>query len=129
MTLAKANTPRPFRVQLPHNPSNEVSQLADSFASLLQFTDPQYDLTCFGPWFLGIPMRLGSSSVLDAAAAAFVSGLRRVRSSGEQDVQSLVKYGAALKSLRDTLQKPTEAKSPYTLCAIFLIMIAQVRAR
>lgn len=93
---------------------------------MLQLTDdPQYDLTCLGDWFALVPQRLGTSAVLDSAAAAFVAGLRGVRAGGEQSVSGLVKYGKAISSLRDTIDDPDKAKSPYTLCAIFLLMIAQ----
>lgn len=108
----------------PHSPDNEISHLADSFISVLQITDPKYDLTCFGEWFVGVPARLGTSEVLDKAADAFVAGLGGLRT-GKQTVDSMVKYGKALTSLRATLMQPGTASSPHTLCAIFMIMVCQ----
>lgn len=108
----------------PHSPHNDITHLSDSFISVLQITDPKYDLTCFGDWFVGVPARLGSVEVLDKAADAFVAGLTGLRS-GSQSVGSMVKYGKALTSLRSTLMDPKQASSPNTLCAIFMIMVCQ----
>lgn len=126
VTAAPSSTSHSSASSSPRSLNSDVSSLADSFTQMLQLTDnPQYDLTCLGDWFATIPQRLGTSPALDSAAAAFIAGLRGVRRGGEHSVSALVQYGKAISSLRDTIAEPERAKSPHTLCAIFMMLIAQ----
>jgi hypothetical protein len=85
----------------------------------------RYDITYYGPFLRDLPRRFGSSPVLDAAATALVSSYPYFQ---KQDVPPavLVKFGKALKALRECLKDPINARSPDTLCAIYLISICQV---
>ncbi|KAJ6084118.1 hypothetical protein N7486_010918 [Penicillium sp. IBT 16267x] len=94
------------------------------FINKLEIQDVRYDITYYGPFLRDLPRRLGSSPVLDAAAMALVSSYPYFQ---KQDVPPavLMKFGKALKALRECLNDPVDARSPSTLCAIYLISICQ----
>ncbi|KAJ5659422.1 hypothetical protein N7507_005873 [Penicillium longicatenatum] len=94
------------------------------FVNTLEIQDVRYDITYYGPFLRDLPRRFGSSPVLDAAATALVSSYPYFQ---KQDVPPavLVKFGKALKALRECLKDPISARSPNTLCAIYLISICQ----
>ncbi|OAR02251.1 hypothetical protein LLEC1_05767 [Akanthomyces lecanii] len=132
ITFVPAKTPRSKSSSLkslspPASPDNEITRLSGRFASALQIDDPQFDLKCFGDWFARIPARMGSSELLDNATETLLDAFDDLRS-GQQSLKTLSKYGKALKSLTNALQDPQQTKSPYTLCSIFMIMIAQMWA-
>lgn len=68
---------------------------------------------------------MGSNELLDNATETFLDSFDDLRS-GQQSLSTLSKYGKSLTSLTYALQDPQQTKSPYTLCSIFMIMIAQV---
>ncbi|TQW03759.1 Zn(II)2Cys6 transcription factor [Cordyceps javanica] len=86
-----------------------------------------FDLKCFGEWFARIPTRMGTSELMDNATETFLDAYDDLRG-GKQSLTTLSKYGKALKSLTSALQDPQQTKSPYILCSIFMIMIAQMWA-
>ncbi|KAJ5935322.1 hypothetical protein N7466_004869 [Penicillium verhagenii] len=94
------------------------------FISTLEIRDVRYDITYYGPFLRDLPRRFGSSPVLDAAATALVSSYPYFQ---KRDVPPavLVKFGKAVKELRECLNNPVNARSPNTLCAIYLISICQ----
>lgn len=110
---------------LPRTPSNEATVITSTFIHRLEIKDPKYDLTSYGIFMKDLPRRLGTSAALDASVSAFLSAYLSVPSR-QQQPEALVKYGNALKSLRDSLQDPVESGSINTLCAIYLIMVCQV---
>jgi hypothetical protein len=105
-----------------HVPTN---RLAACFVNTLDIGDIRYDITFYGPFLKDLPRRLGHSAALDAAvkvlAASYPYFYGRVV---PRDV--LIKYGKALRTLREALNDPAEIRSPDTLCAIYLISICQV---
>jgi hypothetical protein len=111
---------------LPQSPENEIDSLAKRFTSVLQVTEPRFDANSLGTWFVDVPARLGTNRLFDSSAAAFVAAIEDLRS-GRPTVAALIKYGKALNCLRTTLQDPVEAKGPYTLASIFMLMVSQVR--
>jgi hypothetical protein len=103
-------------------PDNE---LASSLIGTLNITDIRYALEYYGYFLKDIPRRLGSSAALDAAVKALVTAYPYFH---DRDFppEALMYYGRSLRSLRDTLDDPTEARSVNTLCAVYLITICQV---
>lgn len=100
-------------------------RLSARFSAALRIDDPQFDLKCFGDWFARIPTRMGTNELLDNATETFLDAFDDLRS-GQQSLTTLSKYGKALTLLTSALADPKQTKSPYTLCSIFMIMIAQV---
>lgn len=113
-------------------PSRPLSSLAaracGAIVSVLQISDPRYDLLAFGPFIDEIPSRLGTHAALDASADALASAFSCVHTK-RITPQSLAKYARALRSVQDSLQSPGTAYSEQTLCAIYFIMLCQVRPR
>ena len=92
----------------------------------LQVRDPRYNLWVYGIFLGEIPRRLGSNSALDAAVNSFSLSLPVLHTkvvSGDMRA----KYVEALAALRITLSDPALATSSSTLCAIFLLVVTQVR--
>lgn len=104
-------------------PSNKITITAGSLSSVLEVTDPRYDIFCFGPFMKDLPQRLGYSPALDASAAAFVGALKDLRTR-QATPNSLRKYVGALNAVQKSLADPNTAYSAETLCAIYLIMAA-----
>lgn len=96
--------------------------------SVLQISDPRYDIFVFGPFINDIPSRLGTHAALDASADAFASAFSCVHTR-RITPESLAKYAHALRSVQDSLQAPATAYSEQTLCAIYFIMLCQVGPR
>lgn len=109
---------------LPKSPSSYATLTAGSFASLLNITDPRYDLTCYGTWIMDLPRRMGTNEALDATMNAMSLTFPIVHS-GELPYQALDSYGKALTALRNCLQDPIKAMQAETLSAIYLISICQ----
>ena len=110
---------------LPLSPENEIDSLVKRFTLALKVTEPRFDVNSLGTWFVDVPARLGTSTLLDTSAAAFVAAIADLRS-GKPTVTALAQYGKALNCLRATLRDPVEAKAPYTLASIFMLMVSQV---
>lgn len=92
----------------------------------MQVTDPRFDLFCYGAFMSAIPRQLGRHEALDASAEALASCFARVRT-GRVGVASMTKYVRAFNAVQRCLQSPATAYSQETLCAIYLIMLVQVR--
>ncbi|KAJ5080881.1 hypothetical protein N7456_013591 [Penicillium angulare] len=67
---------------------------------------------------------LGSNRALDAATQALVAVYPHFRGS-DVAPNALQSYGNSLRVLRETLSEPGQVRSPYTLCAIYLMTICQ----
>lgn len=109
-------------------PSNELNLVTSSFLSALQVTDPRYDLSTYGDFLKDIPRRLGHHRVLDASTHALVSTFPVVRSR-QMSTEGLKAYVESLNALRVCLNDPTQAHSAHILCAVYLLMICQVRPK
>ncbi|KAJ5632506.1 hypothetical protein N7490_008845, partial [Penicillium lividum] len=109
------------KLHIIHVPNDTLTTL---FINTLEIHDVRYDITYYGPFLRDLPRRFGSSPVLDAAAMALVSSYPYFK---RHDVPPavLMKFGKALKALRECLNNPLDARSPDTLCAIYLISICQ----
>jgi hypothetical protein len=109
------------------SPSNEMTIVTGAFFSAFEIKDVRYDLSTYGEFLKDIPRRLGSSPALDASVKAFTNSCSLVHSR-QASTQAYESYIDALKALRDDINNPKEAGSANTMCAVYLIMICQVRA-
>ncbi|XP_044717631.1 fungal zn(2)-Cys(6) binuclear cluster domain-containing protein [Hirsutella rhossiliensis] len=104
--------------------SNQTTRTSGAIVSVLQISDPRYDLFAFGPFIKDIPSRLGTHAALDASADALASAFSCVHTRCITP-ESLAKYARALRSVQNSLQSPATAYSEQTLCAIYFIMLCQ----
>jgi hypothetical protein len=99
---------------------------SSAFVSLLEITDARYDLSCYGGFLKDVPRRLGTGhDALDASVHALTSCFSLLYT-GQRSLDPLLKYGNALKALRICMGDPIKARTPDTLCAIYLITICNV---
>ena len=117
---------------------NAQTAMTRQLVTALEVRDPRFDLSVYGDFLKGIPQRLGSSCVLDAAASAMAVTLPLVStqtgvnehnnalsSVSRATVSMLHQYGRALHALRNALSDPVQIKDPNTLCALYLVVITQ----
>jgi hypothetical protein len=112
---------------LPRLPSNETSTIASAFIFILEVKDLRYDISCYGPFLKDIPQRLGSNIALDTSVNALISGYSTLHTR-RQSVEALSRYVSALKALRICLNDPSQAWTANTLCAVYLLLIYQVKS-
>ncbi|KAM0264950.1 hypothetical protein ACHAQJ_000466 [Trichoderma viride] len=107
--------------------SSKDTARSGAFISLLNVTDPSYDLGCYGPWFKDLPKRLGNNEALDAAVEAMVGFYPHLRRHEQSSLSrgSLLKYVNALRALRTCLNDPQKAQKAETLCAVYILLICQ----
>ena len=120
---------KPWNVQIPRRPSNEMTRLTAAFIDKVSLTDDiRYQLVGnFGGYLVQVPRRLGTNPALDAAADALVAAHTSFCSTGPTGTEGLlVKHSRALNALRRALTDPVTARSTETLGAIMLLMIVQV---
>jgi hypothetical protein len=111
---------------LSRSPSNETTTIASAFIFTLEVTDLRYDLSCYGSFLKDIPKRLGSNTALDASVNVLNSAFSSLYTR-QQSLETLSRYANALKALRICLNDPSLAWTANTLCAIYLLLICQVR--
>lgn len=91
-------------------------------------SDLRYNLTwAFGTFIQEVPRRLGENAALDAAATSLA--LSHVRySTGRRDPapEEIKAHINALSVLRKCLNDPVVARDANTLCAVMLLLFAQV---
>ena len=82
----------------------------------------------FGYFLRHVPFRLGTNAALDAAADLLVAAhVGYCRGTGSAHSTLLSRQSNAIVALQHQLDDATSARSPETLCAVMLLMIAQVR--
>jgi hypothetical protein len=89
-------------------------------------TDVRYDLACYGGFLNQIPARLGKNPALDASVGAITAAFPSLYTQ-QLPPDAISRYIDALRALRICLQDPATANSVDTLCAIYLILVCQVR--
>ena len=121
----------PLVRRISRGPSNSQTILAMTLIDKVHLTkdsDLRYNLTwAFGNFIQEVPRRLGKNAALDAAATSLA--LSHVRySTGRRDAapEELKAYINALKVLRNCLDDPEVARDVNTLCAVMLLLFAQV---
>ncbi|KAF2664388.1 hypothetical protein BT63DRAFT_444112 [Microthyrium microscopicum] len=105
-------------------PTNEVTEVSQKLVSMLQVKDARFDISIYGDFVNQIPQRLGCNKALDAAVSAFTTTMSYVYSSTHSS-EMYTSYGNASRATRLLLSDPVEAKTPDTLCAIYLLMVCQ----
>ncbi|KAF1817388.1 hypothetical protein P152DRAFT_463556 [Eremomyces bilateralis CBS 781.70] len=109
---------------MPAAPSNELTLVTAAFLSTLQVTDIRFDPTVYGEFLKDIPRRLGTNAALDASVHTFSVAFPQVYSH-KKSPDVVESYSRALAALRTSLDRPSEASSINTLCAIYLMIICQ----
>lgn len=114
----------PLQAILNLTPSERLSH---AFFSCLYDQIPRYNLSIIGPFASQIPMRLGSSAALDAAAACMLASHSAiVRGAAPLSRINPKLYTNALRCVQCALDDPKEWKSSNTLCAILLLQRIEV---
>ncbi|KAL8949735.1 MAG: hypothetical protein Q9222_004181 [Ikaeria aurantiellina] len=109
--------------------SNALTTLT---GALIKDVDPTLDIKYQLPWNFGgflmmIPQHLGSSAALDSASNALVTAHSQFcMGTSKTSSQVVVQYARALKVLRLELDDSAKARSSELLCAVMVLMIAQV---
>ena len=108
-------------------PVNEATKTVSSFTFILGVKDIRYSLGCYGPFLEEIPKRMGNNDALDASVAALSSAFSSL-STRTHSSESLHAYGHALETLRTCLKDVDKARTIDTLCAIYIMLVVQVRS-
>ena len=108
-------------------PTNEATKTVSSFTYILGVKDIRYSLGCYGPFLEEIPKRIGNNDALDASVGALSSAFSSL-STRTHSSESLQAYGHALEALRTCLKDDSKARSIDTLCAIYIMLVVQVRS-
>jgi hypothetical protein len=121
----------PLVRRISRSPSNSQTILTMTLIDKVHLTtdsDLRYNLTwAFGNFIQDVPRRLGKNAALDAAATSLA--LSHVRySTGRRDAapEEIKAYINALKVLRNCLDDSEVARDANTLCAVMLLLFAQV---
>ena len=105
-----------------YTPSNSRSMAVGRLISILDVTDPGYDVYCYGPIMGELPRRLGHNRALDASIEAFASTVS-CSPTKQITIKAQRHYVSALNALHQTLRDPASAYTVDTLAAIHLIII------
>lgn len=109
-------------------PSTEISLLTVRFGQIIKrSTDPRYNVWwSFGPFLEDVPRRLGANEALDRAIDVLTESHADVCNKRVGSVAALTKYSSALRTLRVYLEDPHHARDSNTLCAVMVLLIAQM---
>jgi hypothetical protein len=107
-------------------PASRTTRITGSFINRLEIRDVRYDISSYGNFLRQLPRRVHTNEALEAAVDAFDAAFSSPANQ-EGSVLRLRKYGAALKALRVCLCNPAKAITVETLCAVYLVMLVQVR--
>lgn len=113
---------------VPHTPSSALSLTMSEFVgTMTTSTAVRFNLTYwYGEFLRDIPARLGRNEALDSAVKALTAAHSSFCLHNRATPEALVKYSAALRTLRFYLDDPVKACSSETLCAVMLLLICQV---
>lgn len=113
---------------VPHTPSSALTLTTDEFIGTMTIsTGVRFNLVYwYGGFLKDIPARLGSNEALDSSVKALTAAHSSYCLQHRATPDALVKYSAALRTLRFYLDDPVKACSSETLCAVMLLLICQV---
>ncbi len=117
---------RSVRESLPPIPSSRLSKVTAAFIYRLDVTDPRYNILHYGAFIRLIPQRLGRNKALDAAVNAAAICFPAVYTT-EPSPEAYRSFASALKTLRVSVEDPATVRMVETLCAMYLVMVMQVR--
>ena len=109
-------------------PTDETTALAVALiAKFHDRSDLKYHLSwTYGDFLEEIPRRVGTSEALDASVSTLVAAHSHLSSRTLiSRTEALSKYNHALRTLRKALDVPWKACQTETLCACYLLLIAQ----
>ena len=112
-------------------PMSLPARLSASLLHALYSGDPWgLRLQDFGLYFVDLPHRLGQNRALDAAVDTFLHSYQCMQR-GEKIPRpsELVRYGNAIRLLREVMSTPDQATTPDTLCAALLLYQYEVMKR
>ena len=113
-----------------HVPLSERERVAGGLNARLSVADISYNLLCFGSVITLVPERLGRNRALDTATDLFTTLYStRLRSKNSWTPAVLNKYGDSLRALQVAVQKPGTHNAAETMCAVYMIMVCQVRRK
>ncbi|KAJ6784080.1 hypothetical protein PWT90_07133 [Aphanocladium album] len=103
-------------------PSNETTHSLARFISILEITDPRYDVFSMSHWLGDLPKRFGSNKALDSAMHGVIASFPCLYSK-KVTQQALGAYEQALKYVRLSLQDARANVDTECMCALFLLHI------
>ncbi|KAJ5225863.1 hypothetical protein N7468_007088, partial [Penicillium chermesinum] len=108
--------------------STEISSLITRFGQIIKpSTDPRYNVWwSFGPFLEDVPRRLGTNEALDRAIDVLTTSHNDVCNGRVGTVGALAKYSHALRTLSVYVEDPRHAQDSNTLCAVMVLLIAQM---
>lgn len=114
---------------VPHTPSSSLTLTTNEFVgTMTTSTSVRFNLVYwYGEFLQDIPARLGRNEALDSSVKALTAAHSSFCLQHRPTPEALVKYSAALRTLRFYLDDPVKACSTETLCAVMLLLICQVR--
>lgn len=106
--------------------STHVAIVQSSLASVLQEKDVRFSIMLWGDFLKDVPTRIETSPILQACSEALVHAFVsfRLRRGTLDAIQS---YSTAITTLRCGLGDPEIATAMETICAVYLLIICQVR--
>ena len=107
-------------------PWNSRDSTTASSISVLEVKDVGFDISRYGMFFRELPKHIGHDTSLDNAIGAATSSFSDLKS-GQQSNLYLQKFGDTLSATRNQLQDLSSVDSTRTLCAVYLLMMSQVR--
>lgn len=105
-------------------PSNQNTQALASFVSILEVTDPRYDLNTMGHWLAELPGRFGTNKALDAAIEAIGASFPCLYKK-EVDAGAVTAYNKAMNYVKLSLHDARANVTTECMSAVFLLLIMQ----
>ncbi|KFZ20753.1 hypothetical protein V502_03004 [Pseudogymnoascus sp. VKM F-4520 (FW-2644)] len=112
---------------VPYTPSSALTLTTDEFiGTMTTSTAVRFNLVYwYGEFLKDIPARLGRNEALDSSVKALTAAHSSYCLQHRATPDTLVKYSAALRTLRFYLEDPVKTCSSETLCAVMLLLICQ----
>ncbi len=104
------------------SPTNEATYSVSGFVSVLEITDPRYDVFSMSHWLGDLPRRFGSNRALDAAMQGVIAAFPCLYSKTVTQ-RAVDAYEEALKYIRLSLHDARTNVDTECMCALFLLHI------
>lgn len=104
------------------SPTNETTYSLSGFVSILEITDPRYDVFSMSHWLGDLPKRFGSNRALDAAMQGVIAAFPCLYSRTITQ-RAVSAYEEALKYTRLSLGDARTNVDTECMCALFLLHV------
>ncbi|OAQ96561.1 hypothetical protein LLEC1_06354 [Akanthomyces lecanii] len=104
------------------SPSNETTYSMSGFVSILEITDPRYDVFSMSHWLGDLPRRFGSNRALDTAMQGVIAAFPCLYSKTVTQ-RAVDAYEEALKYIRLSLRDARTNVDTGCMCALFLLHV------